>query len=82
MAKGKKQESKRLRAGRKAWFHAIDEYKRQVKFYVNGESDSNDQVPTLTAAQQSEFIAKITGARDEYDNALRDDGRDVPHRVK
>jgi hypothetical protein len=74
------QESMALAQARQRWIDASDQYRREVTLATDPLKTFEQRMALVDATRHAELIARITEARNAYDEALKAEGRNAPHR--
>lgn len=69
-----------LTGARRRRLDAIDQYEREVGPVTDLLKSVEKRLVLVSVERQTEFINRIRQGRDAYDEALRTEGRPVPHR--
>jgi hypothetical protein len=72
-------ESDELRMARTAWLESIDKYKQEVGLATDPLQSIEDRLEPVSTATQNLLISTIHHLRDAYYEALKVEGRPVPH---
>lgn len=79
MTNSRRRESEELKKARTTWLQARQTYEEKVGLYTDPETATENKTLLLSVAEHTRLISDIQNGHDAYVQALRDEGRLIPH---